>query len=270
MDMETIEARVKAGGYEVIEALELDVMLVALNVLLTELPARNAIKDLCRPIGGGVPRLLAPVMPYVVTAKATGTLGVGLKAMAWIQLTWQACNYLGHLTRAEAAAAAAPASRGATGRTRNSTAATRRSTAALKTATITAAASTQTASQSMLRPASIIEYQVRIQPLPFPKPFKVASCACLDHKALGIVETDGIDLRELDAQDSNTNNAGALQAAAKREDKLKGLKGRERQLALLELERGRYCTVMKLQPAHGKNSLNYSAYWLFEVNALRH
>jgi len=256
MDMETIEARVQAGGYEVIEALELDVMLVALNVLLKELPARNSMKDLCRPVGGEIPRLLAPVMPYVVTAKASGTLGVGLKAMAWIQLTWQACNYLGHLTRAEAVAAASPASMGATGRTHKSTAATRRSTAALKTATITAAAAAeaaQTASQRnrVLRPPSMIEYQVRIQPLPFPKPFKVASCACLDHKALGIVETDGIDLRELDAQDSNTNNAGALQAAAKRGEKLKGLTGRERQLALLELERGRYCTLMKLQPAHG-------------------
>jgi len=252
MDMETIEARVKDGAYDVVEALEFDVMLVALNVLLTELPARNAMKDLCRPAGGEIPRLLAPVMPYVVSVKGTGRIGVGLKAMGWIQLTWQACNHLGHLTRAEAAAVAALL-RGATGRTRTAaTAATRRNTAALKRAGAAAAESepAQTAGQSALRPPSIIEYQVRVQPLPFPKPFKAASCACLDHKALGMVETDGIDKRELAAQDGNTNNAGAMQAAAKREAKLEGLTGRERQLALLELERGRYCTLMKLQPAH--------------------
>ena len=42
-----------------VEALELDVMLVAVNALLTQLPARNALKALCDPAKGQLPVLFA-------------------------------------------------------------------------------------------------------------------------------------------------------------------------------------------------------------------
>jgi hypothetical protein len=266
MDMETIESRVKGGRYNLVEELELDVILVGMNALATEVPTRDAMKAVCSAATGEIPSILPPVMPSRVVLTERGSIGAGVRGWGFVRLSWNRCNYLGHLSRAEAEAAAGAAPTVASGTRQNTAAAsgtaTRRNTTDIRIAVAmgvgdgrlaatraTTRQSTAAATEGPLRERAIIEYQVRIQPLPFPKPFKELACACVNHDRLPYFETDGMDMREL-AVLANNAGAGAAQAAALRETKLKGLSGRARQEAVASLERCRSCKIIQLQPAH--------------------
>ena len=82
--------RVEAGGYETLEALGHDLALVAAAALLAELPAVRARKAACHPggapFGGTEPALLPPVMPARLWQGRGGRVGLGRKALAWVQV----------------------------------------------------------------------------------------------------------------------------------------------------------------------------------------